>query len=229
MANCKNCLRSGLFLSVDHNGLCGSCSPLVIMDITQKGRLISDCMKLVDESKNLDVQITRYDFLMENLRALLVYEKKGIPTISPLPSFLHQQYAGKRDKLVLDHLASAFEAATYRVPLTISAKSKINQLNKILLKARDYKDRLVTRTSLDALERRIIEMIHKIQLEGYLNDASKAEFKGQRKKALDQYYEALYFLKHDEIDDALQAAHISKIEAKIAELGAAMKTADTKG
>ena len=61
---------------------------MVVMDVTQKGRLANDCMKLVDGSKNLDVQLTRYDFLMENLRALLVYEEKGIPTCSPLPSFI---------------------------------------------------------------------------------------------------------------------------------------------
>ena len=104
MARCKNCARSGLFLSVDSKGLCGSCSPLVIMDVQQKGRLIQDCMKLVENSKNLDIQLTRYDFLMENLRGLLQYEQKTIPTITPLPSFLIAQYEGKRDKLVMDHL-----------------------------------------------------------------------------------------------------------------------------
>jgi hypothetical protein len=35
---------------------------------------------------------------------------------------------------------------------------------------------------------------------------------------LDQFREALYFLKHDEINDQLQAAHIGEIEKKIAEL-----------
>jgi len=219
MADCKNCLRSGLFLSVDSNGLCASCSPIVIMDVQQKGRLVSDCMKLIEESQNLDVQLTRYDFLMENLRALLNYEQKGIPTISPLSSFLFKEYQGKKDALVVKHLTAAFDAAIEKTPITTSAKTKVNRLSKVLIKLRDHKEKLVDRTAVDQLERRIVDAIHKVQLEGYLEAAQKAEFKGQKKKALDQYYEALYFLKHDEIDDALQSEYISQVESKIKELG----------
>jgi len=39
---------------------------------SKRGRLIQDSMKLVENSKNLDVQLTRYDFLLENLRGLLL-------------------------------------------------------------------------------------------------------------------------------------------------------------
>ena len=63
--------------------------------------------------------------------------------------------------------------------------------------------------------------IRRMKLEaerGRIEDAKKAEFKNQRKKALDKYYEALYFLKNDEIDDSLQQDHISMIESKIKEL-----------
>jgi hypothetical protein len=101
---------------------------MVVMDVTQKGRLVNDCLKLVDSSKNLDVQLTRYDFLMENLRALLVYEQKGIPTCSPLPSFILRDYENRRDKLVFDHLSSAFRLASERVPVSRTTKSKLNQL-----------------------------------------------------------------------------------------------------
>lgn len=51
-----------------------------------------------------------------------------------------------------------------------------------------------------------------------LEAARKAEFKGQKKKALDQCQDALYFLYNDEIDDSLQAEKIVEIEAKISEL-----------
>ena len=56
-------------------------------------------------------------------------------------------------------------------------------------------------------------------MSGYVETAEKAEFKGNTKQALDQYLEALYFLKTDDVDDQLQAAEIARISRKIAELG----------
>jgi hypothetical protein len=52
----------------------------------------------------------------------------------------------------------------------------------------------------------------------YMEKAEKAEFKGQQKKALEQYYEALYYLKHNEVDDVLKAEHIAGLEQKIRSL-----------
>ncbi len=71
---------------------------------------------------------------------------------------------------------------------------------------------------MDQLEARVRRFSHQTQLNAYLEAARKAEFKGQKKKALDQYLEALYFLRSDEIDDSLQAEKISELEAKISEL-----------
>lgn len=96
----------------------------------------------------------------------------------------------------------------------------------MLLKLRDHKDKLTNKNFLEDLERQIISTLHNVQLEGYLDAAKRADFKGQKKKALDQYYEALYFLKHDEIEDSLQMEHISTIEAKIEELTRATKSPD---
>jgi hypothetical protein len=72
---------------------------------------------------------------------------------------------------------------------------------------------------LDSLEQQIATEISKTQLNGYLEEAKKNEFKGQKKKALDKYYEALYLLKHDDVDDSLQQDNIQFLESKIKELG----------
>ena len=80
------------------------------------------------------------------------------------------------------------------------------------------KQELRDQAKLDQLEARVRRFSHETQLNAYLEAARKAEFKGQKKKALEQYKEALYFLKTDEIDDLSQAEEISKIEAKISEL-----------
>lgn len=189
------------------------------MDVQQRARLIQDSMKLVENSKNLDVQLTRHDFLMENLRGLLQYQQKDIPTITPLPSSLIAQFEGKRDKLVIDHLTAGFEAAKAKAPVGSSVKSTIGRLNKVLMKLRDHQDKLQAKSAGTRLERGIVDEIHRVQFEGYIEAAKKAEFKGHKKKALDQYYEALYFLRHDEIDDALQSENMAKIDAKISGLG----------
>jgi hypothetical protein len=56
-------------------------------------------------------------------------------------------------------------------------------------------------TQLNNLENRIKAYTHKIQIKSFLDEADKAEFIGNMKKALDQYQEGLYFLKKDNIDD----------------------------
>ena len=100
MAQCKMCGRKGFLLSVDANGLCQSCNPLVVGDVQQRSRIINDCTKLVDKSKNRDTRLSRCNLLIEHAQALLEYEHKGIPTISPSPSQLLSQYAAIRAQLV---------------------------------------------------------------------------------------------------------------------------------
>ncbi len=73
------------------------------------------------------------------------------------------------------------------------------------------------------MEKHLKDRIQATQLEAFLEAARKAEFKRQAKKALDSYYDALYFLKHDEIDDVHQAEHIRMIEEKILALGGEIK------
>jgi cell division FtsZ-interacting protein ZapD len=82
----------------------------------------------------------------------------------------------------------------------------------------DYPDVAERGSQLDAIEQRARQLHHKTRLNTFVDAASKAEFKGQLKKALDQYQEALYFLRSDDIEDAQQTGEIEGIEAKIAEM-----------
>ena len=59
---------------------------------------------------------------------------------------------------------------------------------------------------------------NKILYSYFIEKAKKFEFKEQYSKALDQYYEALYVLKTDDVDDAEQGAEIKELELKIQEL-----------
>jgi hypothetical protein len=218
MAQCKMCGQKGFFLPVSANGLCNSCEPIVVMDVQQRGRIINDCVELVAESKNMKTRLSRCDLLVEHAHALLEYEQKGIPTISPPPSELLTEYTPMCNQIVLEGVTAEVEKALAKAEIAATSRTSINEANKALLKIRDGKQELHDQTKLDQLEARVRRFSHQTQLNAYLEAARKAEFKGQKKKALDQYLEALYFLRSDEIDDSLQAEKISELEAKIAEL-----------
>lgn len=218
MAECKMCGRKGLFLLVSANGLCKSCESIVVMDVQQRGRIINDSMKLVAESKNMKTRLSRCDLLIEHAQALLEYEHKGIPTVSPFPSQLLSEYTAMRDQIVLEGVTAEVEKALTKAEIAVKPSTSINEANKALLKIQEGKQELRDQAKLDQLEARVRRFRHEKQLNAYLEAARKAEFKGQKKKALEQYQEALYFLKTDEIEDSLQAEEISKIEAKISEI-----------
>lgn len=218
MAQCKMCGRKGFFLSVNANSLCKSCEPIVVMDVQQRGRIINDCIKLVAESKNMKTRLSRCDLLVEHAQALLEYEHKGIPTVSPSPSQLLSEYTAMRDQVVLEGVTAEVEKALVKAEIAVTPRTSINEANKALLKIREGKQELRDKAKLDQLEARVRRFSHETQLNAYLEAARKAEFKGQKKKAIDQYQEALYFLRSDEIDDSLQAEKIGEIEAKISDL-----------
>lgn len=219
MSVCKWCRRSGWFLSVTSDGLCKKCEPAVVLAVQSRHRIINDSTKIIDESKNVSTRVKRCDLVLDLLGELVKYEERGIPTIQPPPGAFIRKVQVTRDEVISEGLESEVEKAKAKADLASGTKSKIGHLSKALLKIQEYEGQIGTPKLLDDLRKSVALLIHQTQLNGFLDEARKAEFKGQRKKALDQFQEALYFLKTDDIDDSLQGAHIAEIEAKIAELG----------
>lgn len=219
MAQCKWCDRSGWFLSLNPLGLCSTCSPIIHMEASQRTRIINDSVKVISDSKNLETRLSRVDQLIEHANGLLRYEKRGISVIDPPASSFLEDYGGRHDQIIFEALTADASMALSKANVAPSYSTKINLLSKVLLKIREYKPRTHHPESLDSLERQVQSAIQNVQLKQHLESAKKHEFKGQNKKALDQYYEALYLLRHDDIDDSVQNKHISFIEAKITSLG----------
>lgn len=196
------------------------------LDASQRIRIINDSVKIISNSKSIDTRLSRLDVLLEHANALLRYEQRGISTIDPPPSYLVNRFSEMRDQIILESLKADVASGASKAAVASTTQTKVNALSKVLLKIREYKskaDKPESLSTFERLERQVSNSIQKIQLEGYLNAAKKAEFKGQKKKALDQYYEALYFLKHDEIDDSIQKNQINFIESKITELGGSIR------
>jgi hypothetical protein len=184
--------------------------------------VIEESQELLEVSTKLDTRLSRCDIILEQARGLLDYERHGVSTISPQPSELIRLTVARKDRLIVEAMHAAVLEAQSKVDVAEGAKPKLAALRKVLLTIREYAAKTNGPEILSTIERDLEARLHRIELSGYLDEAEKAEFKGNKKKALDQYYEALYFLKHSTMANAEQQEHTAKIVAKITELGGAL-------
>lgn len=218
MATCLWCNKAGFFLRVDKNGLCGNCMSFVLMDVEQRARIIKESFNLLTKSKTFKTRLHRCELILEHARELKKYESAGIKTVEPLPSRIIEEYQSTRDNLIIETLDADIEKAVAKSELASSPKIAVNAINACLLKIRELRGLLNDPDKVATKEERLKKLAHKTQLNGHLDAARKAEFKGQTKKAIDQYQEALYFLKNDDIDDSKQMKEIQEIETHLAQL-----------
>jgi hypothetical protein len=224
MGQCKWCGKSGFLFSVNENGICPNCQNFIKMDIQNRIRILFDSLKIVKDTKNIDTFISRLDLIIQHSKELIKYEEKGIPTTDRPPSEIYNYFQSKRDSIIVDKLETEYISLNKSLELpSVGSKKKVNDLNKLLLKSMEIKPKLKNSEILSNFENKIKRQINNIQFNSFLEEAQKAEFKNNKKGALSKYYEALYFLQHDLVDDSLQNEQISKLKTKIIELGGEIK------
>jgi hypothetical protein len=101
---------------------------------------------------------------------------------------------------------------------SLSPRSKMSAYKSALLKVREFANEHNIRSRIDIYEQELLTAAYRAEFEIYLDLAHKAEFKGNTQKAIDQYQEALYLLKTDNIPDDEQVSVIYILEEKIKEL-----------
>src|SRR3990172_1855800 len=111
MAQCRQCGRKGVFLSVDRYGLCRACAERAAIEIEQRGRIITESLQLVKQGKTLKTRLSRLDLLRQHADALKKYEVLGIPTLSLLPSKILTEYPGWRDEVLLEEAEKTMRTA----------------------------------------------------------------------------------------------------------------------
>lgn len=218
MAKCKLCDRKGFFLSVDSDGLCKDCAYALNIDVTQRGRILNESIELARKGKTFSTRLSRCDLLLEHARCLLKYEGMNIQTISPTPSEILVEYGDYRDKLIIEEACKVADKGKAKAEVAATIASKYNALANSLIKVKDIFKNLSNPTFGKKVEKELKFLIHKIKLDGFLDAAKKAEFKGNKKRAIDQYQEALYFIRNDDIPDDQQIKEIKEIESKLKEL-----------
>ena len=219
MAQCKWCNKRGLFLSVDSNGLCRNCQPR-ILEIQSRARVLGESMRLAHDGKTFGTRLSRCDLAIEHAEFLSEFERRGVPTVSPSPSVILNEFRTLRTQLVVNEAKTVAGKAFEKSSVASTPKAKERALAAGILKIREIAESIDERAPVSSLEHQLRQEIHRVTLEGYLEAARKAEFKGNIKKAVDQYQEALFFVRNDDIDDAQQQPSIRQIETKLAELGA---------
>ena len=217
MAKCRYCDKKGLFLTVDNNGLCKNCAYPIISDITQRSRIMEDSMRLANEGKTFATKLSRCDLVIEHAELLQKYEKKNIPTLSPLPSELVDKFRAFRTEIVLDAAQNAADRAIEKSKVAVTTTTKYSALGTGLLKTKEILENVSPGIG-QSIINDLAEKMHEAKLSGFIENAKKAEFKGNTKKAIDQYLEALFFIKNDDIPDHRQQEEIARIEFKIQEL-----------
>ncbi len=221
MAKCIWCGASGLFLSVDKNGLCRRCQTIIYSDIQQRLRIIEDSQKLIEKSKNFNTIIGRVDTFLEQVQELKKYEEKGITTLEPPPSELEEKIYVLKEEIIFENIVEEIDKIMSKAKLALTPKTKMSGANKALITINERKGEVQEEDKINKIEEKekeIKKFIHETKLNEYLDEAKKAEFKGKKAKALDKYQEALYFLQNDEIDNLLQKEKIDELKAKISEL-----------
>jgi len=101
---CRWCGKVGIFLSINSDGLCKKCEPLVRREIYSSGKIIQDAEKLLENPMDDSIIPKQYKLILKKASEILKYEKKGIPTYSPLPSELIKEYTAKHDKLIMESM-----------------------------------------------------------------------------------------------------------------------------
>ena len=220
MGTCLLCGHHGLLKSVGKDGLCKECRPGVQMEVHSRLRVINESTKLAAESKNYKTRLSRCGVAMDNCRDLKQrFEDRGIETTSPLPSQLLEGLkhdfglllAGAADEIVDDARRKAEAAAT--------TTARVNTYSKAALNLATLQREYGSHESLDRAGRCVQEAMDLVKVSSAMEEGEKAEFKGNRAKALERYQEALYLVLHDTIDDSQQHELIATLVTKVTQLG----------
>jgi len=222
MPQCKWCGKKGIFLTLDKYGLCDTCHHTVIFNITQIVNLINSSIDVMQKSKNLDTKLSRLELIEQKYRELLNYEKAGIVPSNKRPSEVLKEIPKIRDETIIEYFKEKSKEINTKVEAEISPNQKTNLLNKFYSEFLEYKHLITLESNkleAERFEQILKALISKYEYENLLEKAKKAEFKGQKKVALNAYYDVLYYLRNNHISDTLELDKIEFVKSKILELG----------
>jgi hypothetical protein len=211
--------------SVSQLGLCQRCDGPVRAEIESRLRILGESEKLVNESKNYKTRLSRCDELVRQLEGLRALAERGIPALGKLAEYpgMISEVHHSRNRIVLAEVDDLLEKAELKSDSAATATAKATAFRALLPRLHDLRKELTDPAPIEKHIRAIEFKINRIQLDGLIEKAEKSVFKENWTKALDEYKEALFFVKNDSIDDFNQSGVIHELEHKIAEISAKLK------
>lgn len=190
----------------------------MVRDIVERKRQVERLARNVNLRGDFVKKVQDCDNVIRHLSVLGEYERRRIPIRGLSPSSLLAEYQQRRERILSSGIEKLVSDALARAVVSVSLNAKIREASKGLLRLESLRNLVGSRSALDGFEAKLKAFIHSAQLSGYLDAARKAEFKGQRKKALDQYREALYFLSHEGVSEKLKGENITEVQKRISDL-----------
>jgi hypothetical protein len=174
-------------------------------------------MKLAEEGKTLKTRLSRCDLVLEHANHLLEYEKKGVSTISPSPSEIVSEYTEYRDQIIREEARKAADKAIMKSDAAATPKTKANAISRGLVKVGEILSESNQPSIGNNIKDDLAERLFRIKLDGFKESARKAAFKGNNKKAVDQYKEALFLITEDGRGEEL-SSEVEEIEEALVKL-----------
>ncbi|GAB4257444.1 MAG: hypothetical protein Kow0092_04340 [Deferrisomatales bacterium] len=162
MKRCKWCGQSKWLGLSRERGLCKRCESVVEADVALREKRIKRALVAMDLASNVDVVVAHCNVILQNAEALLKYERKGIPTVSPSPSQIIHSVKARKDALLADVVRREVRGAQHRAQAAFDPRTKVEILAEAFVKVKGVRakftnDRVVD-ASLAELSRRIREL-----------------------------------------------------------------------
>jgi len=207
-----------MFVKVDYRGLCKSCAPKVSFELQQRARVIESSLKIVNDGKVFKTRWERCELVLDHARQLQRYEQMDISVSDPSPSTVIANLEEVKEEILAEQIELILKDSISKAKLAKTDSSTTAAINKGITKLENLSEIVGDEDSVFKAIDKLNSQSNKILYSYFIEKAKKFEFKEQYSKALDQYYEALYVLKTDDVDDAEQGAEIKELELKIQEL-----------
>lgn len=200
LALCKYCGNKGLFLKVSRDGLCKKCEPGVIFAVHRHVEIIKESDEIISKSNNFKTIMSRYDVIKDNILKLQEYETLGISVINQSTNELLKNNENDRWKAIEKEVDNLVTKHMDKATLAKTVSTKINNANKALLVIKEFDDKYGYRSEEKASK--ILFFINDSQLNDYIEKGDKEQFKGNNKKAINYYMEALFFISRNEVSNS---------------------------
>ena len=220
MAKCRMCNESGWFLSTNEKGLCEQCETTWQIEVPRRIQIIEQSLEIATNTKNLNTLLSRFNVALSACYELGGYEHRSIPTTEPSPNILAKNIRLKREKMILIWIRRELDQARRKSKAATTPTSKTRPYGKLLESIGIVYEELGNDVSaVGNEEAQVRKEMDATRISIEIERAQKLAFKGDNKRALAAYLDALFLLHSDSTPDDQQQEEIAKIHTAIKELG----------